>query len=75
MDRIHPLQILVLFDGSGTKLADLGGFLAPIVDKVLIPVSHFLGFKADYPSHRSKGSSQQTAGSSDASQGSSHEEL
>jgi len=54
LDRLHPLQVLVIFDGSGTRLADLTGVMAPLIDKVLLPVSRFLGFKADYPSHRSK---------------------
>jgi hypothetical protein len=74
-------QVLVLYHDAGTQLSDLMGLIAPLVDKVLLPVAHFLGFKAEYPSHRSKGaqirSSSSSSGSSGGSggDGSSHEEL
>jgi hypothetical protein len=62
----------VLYAESGSHLSDLGGMLGTLVDKVLLPVAKVLGFKADYPSHRSKGA--QTSSSS-SDHGKNHEEL
>lgn len=72
------VQVLVLYHDAGTQLSDLTGLIAPLVDKVLVPVAHFLGFKAEYPGHRSKGAQIRSSSSSsggDGSSGSSHEEL
>jgi hypothetical protein len=46
---------LVIYDASATQLTDVSGLVAPLVKHVLLPVAHYLGFKAEYPSHRSKG--------------------
>jgi hypothetical protein len=47
--------VLVIYDASATQLTDISGLVAPLVKHVLLPVAHYLGFKAEYPSHRSKG--------------------
>lgn len=54
VDRIHPLQIVVLFDAAGTQLTDMSGLLAPVVDRLVLPAAKLLGFKAQYSSHRSR---------------------
>lgn len=54
LDRIHPLQILVLFEAAETQLTDLSGLMAPIVDNVVTPLARLLGFRPHYSSHRSK---------------------
>lgn len=54
LDRIHPLQVLVLYSDAGTQLTDIAGILTPLVDNLLLPVARFLGFKSDYPGHKSK---------------------
>lgn len=53
LDRIHPLQVLVLYDAADTLMTDLPSFLQPAVKHVLLPVARLLGFKARYPSHSS----------------------
>lgn len=71
------VQVLVLYHDAGTQLSDLTGLIAPLVDKVLLPVAHYVGFKAEYPGHRSKGaqihsSSSSSTSGGDGSSGSSH---
>ncbi|KAF8066163.1 hypothetical protein HT031_002485 [Scenedesmus sp. PABB004] len=52
-DRVHPLQVLVLFDAAGTTLTDLPAFLQPLAKRVLVPLGRLLGFKSTYAPHRS----------------------
>lgn len=72
LDRVHPLQVLVLYDAAGAKLTDLYEWLQPIVRRVLVPVARLLGFRPVYPGSASLGAaSPGAAGSSEQP----HEEL
>eukprot|EP00775_Hariotina_reticulata_P004354 gene4354-4607_t len=65
LDRIHPLQALVLHDAADTELTDLPSFLQPVVKHVLVPAAKLLGFKAQYPSHVSAATSATAAADAD----------
>eukprot|EP00878_Enallax_costatus_P028550 GHUV01030843.1.p1 GENE.GHUV01030843.1~~GHUV01030843.1.p1 ORF type:complete len:215 (+),score=68.44 GHUV01030843.1:268-912(+) len=54
-DRIHPLQVLVLWDAAGARLTEYPAFLQSVVDRLLIPLAKQLGFRAGWPSHKSAG--------------------
>jgi hypothetical protein len=78
VDRIHPLQIVVLFDSGATQLTDVSGIMAPIVKHVVLPLARFVGFRAEYDGHKSKhGSSGLVPQQTSATAGSdgSHDEL
>lgn len=82
LDRIHPLQVLVLFEGADTQLTDLSGLMAPIVDNLVTPLARVVGFRPHYSSHRSKPSraaagaaAAAVAASGDGDGGGAHDEL
>ena len=48
-DRVHPMQMLVLFDAAGTTLDSLPWYFRPAVERLMLPAARFMGFAAVYP--------------------------
>ena len=55
VSRVHPLALLVLFDGAGTRLEGQHAVLAWAFDRLLLPVAKVLGFEPAYGVYRSLG--------------------